>query len=156
MTLREVLGFVREHGLVMQSARVAGVPALSEFIAGERIRGSWWGHRKGQEIFELLNGVYDSGEVVALRLIDGKLTLAHRRVWPALVALAGEIGRARLAAVGEEHTASGKHRTVRVPFPKWVPKEVLAAAKSVALAEARTICAPAMGDRVSRRSARRG
>src|SRR5204863_5023380 len=103
MTSRQVIAFVRRHGLVLQSAHVGGMPVLADFIAGERIRGSWWGHPKGQRIFELLNDLYDSGEIVALRLIEGKLTLAHRRVWPALAALAGEIGRSRLAAVTEEH-----------------------------------------------------
>ena len=138
----DALGFVRKHGLVLQSAHVGEVPVLVDFIAGERVRGSWWGHRKGQEIFRVLKEVLDSGEVVALRLIGGKLTIAHRRVWPALVALADEIGRSRLAAISEEHTASGKHRTVRVPFPKWVPREVMA--QGVDAEEARRICAAAL------------
>jgi hypothetical protein len=118
------LQFVRKHGVVLQSAHVGDLPVLVDFIAGERVRGSWWGHAKGREIFRVLNDVYDSGEVVALRLIEGKVTLVHRRVWPALVALADEIGRKRLAAVSEEHTPSGKHKTVVVPFPRWVPKDL--------------------------------
>src|SRR3954470_2738310 len=125
MTGRRALGFIRKHGLVLQSAHVEHVPVLVDFIAGSSIRGSWWGHPKGREIFKVLNQVYDSGEVVALRLIAGKLTLAHRRAWPALVALADELGRSRLAAVSESHTPSGRHEATSIPYPDWVPAQVL-------------------------------
>jgi hypothetical protein len=146
MTGRDAVGFIEKHGLVLQSAHVAGVPTLVEFIAAEKIKGSWWGHPKGKEIFRVLGEVYDSKDVVALRLVRGKLTLAHRRVWPALVALAGEIGEGRLAAVKEQHTATGKHVSVAVPFPKWVPRDVLAAGRRMDLAEARRLCAPALAE----------
>jgi hypothetical protein len=33
-----------------------------------------------------------------------------------------------LAAVDEEHTTSGAHRTTEIPFPDWVPVEELNAA----------------------------
>lgn len=144
MTGRDAVSFIEKHGLVLQSAHVAGIPSLVDFIAAEKIKGSWWGHPKGHEIFRVLGEVLDSKDVVALRLVKGKLTLAHRRVWPALVALAGEIGEGRLAAVKEEHTAAGKHVSVAVPFPKWVPRDVLAAARRMDLAAARRLCAPAI------------
>ena len=140
----KALAFVRKHGLVLQSAHAPGVPVLVDFIAGETVRGSWWGHPKGKLIFKTLNEVEDSGEVVALRLIKGKLTLAHRRVWPALVALADEIGRERLTAVTQEHTASGKHETTLTPFPKWVPKDVQTEAKTLDLDEARAMVGKAL------------
>jgi hypothetical protein len=143
-TTREALAFIRKHGLVLQSAHVADVPVLVDFIAGSKIRGSWWGHPKGRQIFKVLSEVRDSSNIVALRLIKGKLTLAHRRAWPALVALADEIGRSRLAAITEKHTPSGRHETTSTPFPKWVPKDVLAAARKVDLDKARSICAPAL------------
>jgi hypothetical protein len=63
------------------------------------------------------------------------------------VALAEELGRARLAAVSESHTPSGKHETTSVPFPDWVPRDVLAEAREVDLEEARSLCAPALGRR---------
>ena len=144
MTAREALAFIEKHGLVMQSAHVAGVPVLVDFIAGSSIRGSWWGHPMGHQIFKVLNEVHDSGDVVALRLIKGKLTLAHRRAWPALVALADELGRSRLATVSESHTPSGRHESTSIPFPEWVPRDVLAAARKVDPEEARSLCARAL------------
>jgi hypothetical protein len=120
------LGFVARHGIVMQSAHHATIPSLAAAIAGEKIRGSWWGHEKGREIFRALNKVYDSPDVVATPLVDGKLTLIHRRLWPALATLAreGKIDRARLRKVTQEHTDAGRHEKHEVPFPDWLPRDL--------------------------------
>ena len=112
---------------MLQSAR-GPLPNLAEHIAGEPIHGSWWGHPCGREIFAVLNRLLDCGDVVATRLVEGRITLIHRRVWPALVRVADRFPAERLAAVEEEHTASGAHRTVEVAFPGWVPAEDHAAA----------------------------
>ena len=112
--------------MLLQSAR-RPLPNLADQIVGEPIRGSWWGHPSGHEIFAVLTCVLDSPDVVATRLVDGKLTLLHRRVWPPLVRVADRFPRERLA-VDEVHTRSGAHRTIEVPFPEWIPAEDLAAA----------------------------
>ena len=135
----EAIAFVEAHGVVMQSARAPGVPSLVDAIAGESVRGSWWGHPKGRLVFRLLGAVYHSPDVLAMRLVRGKLTLVHRRVWPALVRLAAEIGEERLAAVGQEHTPSGRHLATRVPYPGWVTPEVEAAARALGEDEARAL-----------------
>ena len=70
-------------------------------------------------VFIAINDVVDSGEVVRLRLVNGKITLVHRRLWPALVRLADRFKPEELAAVTEEHTASGAHRKVETAFPEW-------------------------------------
>ena len=84
----EAMDWLREQGVVLQSAR-GPVPNLAEEVAGERIRGSWWGHPSGHEIFNVLDDLLASPDVVATRLVNGRVTLIHRRVWPALVRLAG-------------------------------------------------------------------
>ena len=81
------LDWLRGQGVVLQSAR-GPVPSLAERIVGEPIRGSWWGHPSGDEIYRVLNRVRASPDVVATRLINGKVTLIHRRLWPALVRVA--------------------------------------------------------------------
>jgi hypothetical protein len=83
----DALDWVREHGVVLQSAR-GPVPNLAEHVAGEPIRGSWWGHKSGREIFAVLTRVRGSPDVIATRLVNRRVTLIHRRVWPALVRLA--------------------------------------------------------------------
>jgi hypothetical protein len=127
--------WVREHGVVLQSAH-GPLPNLAEYVAGEPIRGSWWGHPAGHTIFNVLNQVRDSPDVVALRLFNGKITLVHRRLWPALVRVADRFPKARLAAVEEEHTASGAHMSITIPFPEWVPAEDLTAAEKLSVQEA--------------------
>jgi hypothetical protein len=129
------LDWVREHGVVLQSAH-GPLPNLAEHVAGEPIRGSWWGHGSGDEIFAVLTRLLDAPDVIATRLVDGKITLIHRRVWPALVRVAGRFPAEHLAAVDEVHTATGAHRTVEVPFPEWVPAEDLAAAALLTVDEA--------------------
>jgi len=124
----EPLEWVREQGMVLQSAR-GPIPNLAEYVAGEPIRGSWWGHPAGHGIFEVLTRLMESPDLVATRLINGNITLVHRRLWPALVRVAERFPAERLASVDEEHGASGAHRTVEIPFPDWVPDEEVTAAR---------------------------
>ena len=131
-TLREALRFVKHHGIVLESAR-GKVPNLAQQIAGESIRGSWWSHPKANEIYVLLEKVRDSKSVLVCRLVDGKVTFVHQRLWPALVRLAERFDPARLAAVHEEHTASGAHRAITIDFPKWVPAETFKLARKISM-----------------------
>jgi hypothetical protein len=115
--------WIREHGVVLQSAR-GPVPNVAQFIAGEPIRGSWWGHSAGKEIYAILNVLEESPDIVATRLIDDKVTLLHARVWPSVVRVSAFLAADRLAAIHSEHTASGAHRSFEVDFPHWVPVDV--------------------------------
>ena len=138
MTPKQALAFVERHGVVLQAAR-GPVPSLAEKIAGEPIRGSWWGHAKGKEIFRLAEAVSESPDVLVCTLVDDKVTYVHRRLWPALVRLASRFPKARLAKTWNEHTSTGAHRSRRVPFPGWVPSEVKAQAARLSVAEAEAI-----------------
>lgn len=119
-----------EQGVLLESARGA-IPNVAEMVAGEPIKGSWWAHPASHAIFEAINQLGDSPDVVRVRLVKGKVTLVHRRLWPALVRISDRIPATKLAAVNEEHTASGAHRKVEVPFPDWVPNEVTRAAAAL-------------------------
>ena len=132
------LEFVRRRGIVLASGK-GSVPSIAEMVAGEPIRGSWWAHPKGKEIFRALNAVADSSEVLCFKLVDRKVTFVHRRLWPALVRLADELGRDRLAAIKQEHTAAGAHRNVVTPFPEWAPEETQRAADRLSPDDARAL-----------------
>jgi hypothetical protein len=97
--------FVARHGVVLASGR-GPVPNLAEAVAGAPIRGGWWGHPKGQEIFRALQVVGDSPDVLSFRLVERKITLVHRRLWPALVRLAGQLGNERLKAAANLRPAA--------------------------------------------------
>lgn len=127
MKTARALEFVKVHGLVLESAR-GPVPNLAEWIAGEPIRGSWWGHEKAAEIFHCSRVIRDSDEVLVCRLVDGKVTYVHRSLWPALVKLKSRFAPVALEAIREMHTAEGKHEVRSIPFPGWVPRPVMAAA----------------------------
>ena len=130
MKPKQALARIKECGIAVESAR-ASVPNLAHTVAGEPIRSNWWSHSKGNEIFMLSRASRRSPDVLVCRLVDGKITYVHRRLWPALVRLAQRFSRARLAAVTEVHTAAGRHEVHVTQFPKWVPKNVLAAAKQL-------------------------
>jgi hypothetical protein len=120
----EAMDFIREQGIVLVSAK-GPVPRLTEFIAGEPIRGSWWAHRKSHQIFAVLQKLGDSPDILMCRLVTGHVTLVHRRLWPALVRISDRFDRDRLAQISEEHSPSGRHISHAVVYPKWVPAEVL-------------------------------
>src|SRR5687768_236250 len=102
------LAFVEKHGVVLESGS-GPVPSLAQTIAGAPIRGSWWAHPKRGQIFVATRAVRDSADVLVCRLIGGKITCVHRRLWPVLVRLAHLIDHRRLGAIREEHSASGAH-----------------------------------------------
>ena len=127
MTAAEALSFVRKHGVVLEAA-TGPVPSLASAIAGGPIRGSWWSHARKAEIFALTRAVRESPDVLVCRLVDGKITYVHRRLWPALVRACQQFPRDRLAQVNEKHTASGRHVKEEITFPGWVPPAVSAEA----------------------------
>src|SRR3989454_12045473 len=130
MKANQAVAWIKKCGIAVESAR-AGVPSLAHVVAGEPIRGSWWAHSKGKEIFRLSRVIRRSPDVLVCRLVDGKITYVHRRLWPALVSLAGRISKQRLAALKEVHTPSGKHKLLGTPLPIWVPSEIQRAAQKL-------------------------
>jgi hypothetical protein len=124
-TAAAALAFIDAHGIVLVSAG-GPVPRMTDAIAGEPVKGSWWGHPAGKLIFSIMEVVSASDQVLVCRLIDGKLTLVHRRLWPMLASVADRIARVR-----QEHSASGRHVNSALPFPQWAPPEVLAQAAGV-------------------------
>lgn len=141
MSPEEGLAFVRRHGVVLQAAR-GPVPSLAEAIADGPIRGSWWGHSKGHEIFRVAEAICESPEVLVCKLVEGKITYVHRRLWPALVKLASRFRKEQLAKTWNEHTPSGAHRSRRLAFPMWVPSDVMQEAGRLSVTEAERILAP--------------
>jgi hypothetical protein len=130
--------FVEQHGIVLASAK-GPVPNVAEAVAGEPIVGSWWAHKKGKAIFAALSEIDDSPDVRCFKLVDGKVTFAHRKTWPALVRLGkeGVIAAEQLSAVQQEHTPTGEHRNIVTPFPDWVDDGTAAAADKLAADKAR-------------------
>lgn len=140
MTTDKAVAFVRAWGVVLVSG-MGPVPRLTEAIVNAPIRGSWWAH-PSHHILAVLQAVTHSDAILVGRLVDGKVTLVHRRLWPALVRVAKRFPANRIRQVQEEHTSAGYHRTREVPFPMWVPAAVKAKAQAMGDEEALTALGP--------------
>lgn len=105
-TLRDAEELVRRAGLV--TVVPAGpLPSLVEAVVGEPVEGSWWGHAKGKLIYRLSQALLESPEIVAVKLVGGKVTFVHRSLWPVLYRVAMDSTRRRraLAGLSEESRA---------------------------------------------------
>jgi len=141
MTADEAMAFVREHGVVLASAK-GPVPRLADVIAGESIKGSWWAHAKSHDIFNIIQEVGESPDILICRPVNGKVTFVHRRLWPALVRVAHRFEANQLAQVHQEHTPAGHHVSRELSYPKWVPPEVVEEAQRLTEQEACSALGP--------------
>lgn len=138
MTPGQAMDFIRYHGVVLEAAK-GPEPSLAQKVAGEPIKGSWWGHRRSHEIFELTQKVRDSKAVLICTLAGGKLTYIHRRLWPHFVRLSKSFPEHSLDQVKEVHLPSGRHQRQDILFPEWVSAQLWKDANSLSPAEARRV-----------------
>lgn len=154
MTPKQAVAFVAAQGVVLESAQCS-VPSLARAVAGEPIRGSYWAHPKANDIFLCSRAIRKSADVLVCRLLGGKVTYVHRRLWPALVRLAGRLDAERLAAIQEVHTPSGKHEVHTTAYPDWVTEDVRRAAEDLTEMEAASLL-PAVPGRSPPKKRREG
>src|ERR1041384_5329986 len=81
----KVFGELRRYGLLLESD--PRLPSLNQLVAGEPMKGSWWGHSKSRLIFRITREIAAHPEVLATKLICGKVTFVHRKFWPELFAV---------------------------------------------------------------------
>ena len=128
--MHDILTLLKDHGVMLASGR-GPVPNVADAIAGEAIRGSWWGHAQGKRIFDALQAIEACEDVLVCRVVVGKRSFVHARLWPALVRCAMRFPQERLAWTRERHTASGRHVREDTPFPVWVPAVTLRASEGL-------------------------
>lgn len=142
MNAIQALAFVERHGIVLESARHATLPSIAQAIAGKPLRGSWWAHPQGREIFAATRALRGSAAVLTCRIVDGRISFVHERLWPALARLAERFPPERIARLREVHTTRGRHRVEEIAFPLWLPVHVAAEAGRLEPGEARALLAP--------------
>lgn len=111
---------IEQYGLLlMQDAKL---PSLVSIVAGAPVKGSWWSHPESARMFDVLQVIHD--ETLVLKLLAGKRTFVHPRLWPAVCAVAesGEPWQtSKLAADGRALlglvTAHGSQRTDQLELP---------------------------------------
>jgi hypothetical protein len=77
-----VLGTLSQGGLLLVADQ--SLPSVATMVAGTPIRGSWWGHPAGKQIYEVLGALHEHPDVVCVKLIKGKDTLVHRSLFGSL------------------------------------------------------------------------
>ena len=77
---------LKRYGLLLQTD--AHFPNVSALVAGEAVRGSWWSHPRGREIFRVNGELADRSDVLLTKLISRKLTYVHRQLWRPVIAIA--------------------------------------------------------------------
>jgi hypothetical protein len=135
MSPEEAISVIADRGVVLASAK-GPVPSLAAILVGEPIKGSWWAHPQGHRIFSLFESIADSPDILMCRLVEGKVTYVHRRLWPALIRAADAFPARNLARVAQEHTQAGHHITRETPFPDWTDAGSRAAAQLLTAQEA--------------------
>ncbi len=86
---RQVARAVRElerDGLLLQTD--PKLPSLVALVTEAPVHGSWWSHPLAHTIFALGQAMAENPDVLAVKLVSGKQTWVHRRLWPALLAVA--------------------------------------------------------------------
>ncbi len=90
----------------------------------------------GDEIFVLTRTIRSSEEILVCRLVEGKVTYVHQRLWPAIFRLQASFGKENLGAIQEIHSSLGKHQVSVTPFPEWVPVSAKEEAERLTISEA--------------------
>jgi hypothetical protein len=80
-----ILDVLAEYGVLLESD--LQLPSVAGLIAGEPVRGSWWPHPRAQLIFTVLQQLADHRDVLITKLISGKVTFVHRRLWSDVIAI---------------------------------------------------------------------
>ena len=83
---RLLLSPLKELGLLLQQDKI--LPNAVTILAGETLAGSWWSHPRARVIFRCLGELADHPDVLQTKLVSGKVTFVHRRLWPMLLAVA--------------------------------------------------------------------
>ena len=73
---------LEEHGLLLLSDST--LPSLVSLVVGGPIRGSWWGHPMGKQIYALADRLEDTENVITAKLVSKKVTFVHKKLWPQL------------------------------------------------------------------------
>jgi hypothetical protein len=88
MNLEDVLERLREFDILLDTD--AKFPNVTALLAGETVRGSWWAHPLAHEIYRVASELRAHPDVLAIKLVSGKITFIRRPLWMAVLAIGTE------------------------------------------------------------------
>ena len=81
----EALEELNRRGLMLVHDKI--FPSLTGLTIGETIRGSWWAHPLCNDVYMISQRLQHCGDVALTKLVSGKETYLHRRLWRHLLAI---------------------------------------------------------------------
>lgn len=85
MELDELLDRLREFDLLLDTD--PKFPSVAALVAGETVQGSSWSHPKAHEMYRVSTQLGAHTDVLAIKLVSGKITFIHRPLWMAVLAI---------------------------------------------------------------------
>ncbi len=85
ISVEDVLDYLARLGVLLETDRV--FPSITGILVREPIKGSWWAHPRANEIYLLSQRLIQHPDTIFLKLLSGKTTFVHRRLWPELIAI---------------------------------------------------------------------
>jgi len=82
---KRVLSQLKKFGLLLESD--PRLPSVSTLITGSPLHSSWWSHPLAQTIFHVNGQLDDHPDVLVTKLIAGKVTFVHKKLWPEILAI---------------------------------------------------------------------
>jgi len=82
---RRVKKAIDKYGVLLLTDK--HLPSLVTLVANEPIKGSWWGHPKGNLIYNLAGDFEEREDVLAVKFISGKITYIGKKYWDHLYSI---------------------------------------------------------------------
>ena len=76
---------LKAYGLLLLTD--ARLPSVASIVVGAPVKGSWWAHPAGHAIFRAAEELAEHPDILICKLVSGKVTFVHRRLWPAVAAV---------------------------------------------------------------------
>jgi hypothetical protein len=122
-----VFNRLSEIGFLLESD--PKLPNVCGIITGERMRGSWWSHPRAQTIFQVNEQLADHPDVMATKLVSGKVTFVHRSRWPEVLAIGTAVEDWQIKDLSpaaewllKEINKKGSWRTDQIELTKFAAK----------------------------------
>ena len=85
MTFDALLARLQEVDLLLDAD--PRFPSVTGLVVDGEVRGSRWSHPQAHEMFRMACRLRDHPDVLAVKLVSGKVTLVSRSLWPAVYAI---------------------------------------------------------------------
>ncbi|MBC8029270.1 MAG: hypothetical protein H7Z16_04090 [Pyrinomonadaceae bacterium] len=79
--LQQLTGF----GFLLESD--PKLPSVCTLITGGPLKSSWWSHPMAPVIFQVNEQLEDHKDVIITKLVAGKVTFVHRKLWPEILSI---------------------------------------------------------------------